>query len=175
MHASDTQFDSGPASFPVAVILERQDVTGNRWITESWQVVGVAVGEQAAKGESGPERIYGEAGDAREYYRWPGFEVRLYADQAESYWHNLKAERALCFIVVRQREDGAAGMPQPFLVSLSYDEAHAYMEAEDTVYSVPLPPELYRWTEAFIIEHGIKDRRGKKRKRENWKDRGERR
>jgi hypothetical protein len=159
----------GPASFAAAVILERREVTGNRWINESWEVAGVAVGEQATQGERGPQRVVGQEGDPKQYFRWPGFEVRLYADQAESYWHNLKSEQPLCFVVVRPSEDGS-GMPHPFIVTLSYDEAHAYMEAEETVYSVPLPPELYRWTEAFIVKHGIKDTRGKKRKRENWKD-----
>jgi hypothetical protein len=165
---------AGPQSFPVAIILERREVTGNRWIKEAWEVAGVAVGEQAAQGERGPQRVVGREGDAKQYYRWPGFEVRLYADQAESYWHNLKSEQPRCFVVVRPSEDGS-GMPQPFIVTLSYDEAHAYMEAEDTVYSVPLSPELYRWSETFIVQNGIKDLRGKKRKRENWKDKEARR
>jgi hypothetical protein len=33
------------------------------------------------------------------------------------------------------------------VVSLSYDKAHAYLEGDETVYSVPIPAELYRWSE----------------------------
>ena len=42
------------------------------------------------------------------------------------------------------------------------------MEMDEGVYSVPLPPELYRFVEHFVLEHYVLEKR-KKRKREDWK------
>ena len=55
-------------------------------------------------------------------------------------------------------------------VSLSFDEAHAYLEGDDTVYAVDIPPELYRWTESFVLTHYCPQQM-KKRKRRDWVDR----
>jgi hypothetical protein len=59
--------------------------------------------------------------------------------------------------------------PVPFLVSMSFDEAHAYLESDEEVYDVDIPPELYCWTEAFLLCHYAPEKRVK-RKRQNWKD-----
>jgi hypothetical protein len=59
-------------------------------------------------------------------------------------------------------------MPEPVLVTLSFDAGQAYQEADETVYAVPLPPELYRAAEAFVIAHYVPEKK-RKRKLENWK------
>jgi hypothetical protein len=58
--------------------------------------------------------------------------------------------------------------PVPFLVSLSFDEAHAYLEGEEQVYDVDVPAELYRWTEAFVLKHYVPEKR-RKRQRKDWR------
>jgi hypothetical protein len=170
MHASDKQFDTGPASFALAVVLERRELKGNRWASCTWDIVGVAAGAAVAQGD-GPMLVATDE-SGTEHYLWPGFKVSLFADEAESYYHNLMAEKASCYVVVREAESGER--PQPFLVTLSFDEAHAYLEGDDSVHAVPMPPELYRWAEAFVLAHYVPEQR-KKRKRQNWKDQGERR
>jgi hypothetical protein len=42
------------------------------------------------------------------------------------------------------------------------------MEVEEDVFSVPMPAEIYRWVENFVLQHYVPERR-KKRKREDWK------
>ncbi len=60
-------------------------------------------------------------------------------------------------------------MPEPVLVTLSFDAGQAYLEGDETVYNVPLPPELYRATEAFVLAHYVPEKKNK-RKLENWKE-----
>ena len=57
--------------------------------------------------------------------------------------------------------------PEPFLITMSFDEAHAYLEGDDEIYEVEVPPELYRWTEAFLLMHYAPEKKIK-RKRKNW-------
>ena len=52
--------------------------------------------------------------------------------------------------------------------NLSYDEATSYMEVDEPVFSLPMPPEVYRWLEAYVLEHYVPERK-KKRKRDDWK------
>jgi hypothetical protein len=57
---------------------------------------------------------------------------------------------------------------RPFQVTLSYDEAASYMEVDEPVFSLPMPPEVYRWLEGYVLEHYVPERK-KKRKRDDWK------
>ena len=66
------------------------------------------------------------------------------------------------------RQDDGEDEPVPFLVSLSFDEAHAYLEGDDTVFAVDIPAEMYRWIESFVLAHYCPQQL-KKRKRKNWK------
>ena len=156
----------GPAKrFPVSVVMERRSVQGNRWVSESWKAVGVAVGARTvAGGEENPLCLV--SGRDASQYLWTGLTVELFPDETESYYHNLMVGTPGCYIVVRPRADG---MPEPVLVTLSFDAGQAYQEADETVYAVPLPPELYRAAEAFVIAHYVPEKK-RKRKLENWKE-----
>ncbi len=90
--------------------------------------------------------------------------MRLHKDEVQSYYHNLMAENPKVFVI---SNCGEAGVPQPFLVSASFDEAHAYLEAEGEVEALPMPPEICRWIEGFVVSHYIPERKIK-RKRRNW-------
>ena len=46
---------------------------------------------------------------------------------------------------------------------------HAYLEGDEQVYAVEIPPELYKWTEAFVLTHYIATKKTK-RKLTNWKE-----
>ena len=59
-------------------------------------------------------------------------------------------------------------MPRPVLVTVSFDAGQAYLEGGETVYSVPLPPQLYRAAEAFVLAHYVPEKR-RKRERQDWK------
>jgi len=142
-----------PDAFDVSVVLELPPHGG-----VGGEVIGVVVAD-AVQGGTIRRDAKGE-----QIVR-PGFRVRLHEDEAESYYMNLTAERPSIFVICRQDEGGRF---EPALVTLSYDEASSYMEVEDAVFSVPLPPELYRWMESFVLEHYVPEPK-KKRRLENWK------
>lgn len=144
----------------------RQPVRGNPWIDHRWKAVGVTVGDLDRGGRS--EREVVERDGLREVL-FTGYRVGLHKDECESYYHNLRAQHPQCYIITRI---GDAGERRPFLVSLSFDEANAYMESDDVeVFTVPIPPELYRWTEAFVLAHYVPQPR-RKRKRNDWRKEG---
>jgi len=155
-----------PDCFPVTVVMERQPAKVSAWVDYVWKAIGVTVGNTLdSQDESRVE--HPEEGYRLQIY--PGYQVRLYVDECDSYYHNLMSPSPNCFIVVRQDDDDDE--PRPFIVSLSFDEAHAYLEGDDTVFTVDMPPELYRWTESFVLTHYCPQQL-KKRKRKDWRKDG---
>ncbi len=166
-----------PTRFPVNVLMERRRVSGNRWVTDSWRAVGVTVGGTSMSDSNRADCRDAETGatptvpvpvvegpDAAQYL-WPGLHVELFVDEAESYYHNLMVGTPGCYIVTRSDPDG---LPRPVIVSLSFDAGQAYLEGDETVHAVPLPPELYRAAEAFVLAHYVPEKK-KKRRRQDWK------
>ncbi len=157
------RIDAPGASFPVCVIMELRRVRGNPWISESWRALGVTLGALPGPGPAEPRLLVGGPDAAQ--YLWTGLRVDLFADEAESYYHNLTVEAPACYVVARPREDG---IPGPVLVTASFDAAQAYQEGGETVYSVPLPPPLYRAVEAYVLAHYVPEPRHK-RELQDWK------
>jgi hypothetical protein len=127
-------------------------------------VVGVIVTRDEERIDMTPPCLIHQEGSVSRYL-YPGFTLRLHDDERESYYYNLLSPHPQCYVVANLDDQGK---PEPFLVSLSYDEAHAYLEGDDTVYTVPVPAELYRWTEAFVLDRYVPQKRTQ-RKRANWK------
>jgi len=153
-----------PGRFPVVVIMQRTGVSGNRWIDHHWEAIGIAVDGGESGTEPGPRLIHRDGDDQRALH--DGFTIRLQIDECESYYHNLLAPEPCAFVIASCDDDG---VPVPRLVSLSFDEAHAYLEGEEELYSVPLPPEIGRWCEAFVLAHYVPQPR-RKRKLEKWSE-----
>ncbi|MBW9266998.1 MAG: DUF3305 domain-containing protein [Candidatus Thiodiazotropha sp. (ex. Lucinisca nassula)] len=160
---SDHTRDHNPLKFNVSVIIQ-QSPSDSRWLEDRWEAVGVVAAlEEERVDRAGPSLIHQEGPVS--HYLYPGFTLRLHEDECESYYYNLLSSQPHCYVVANLDDQGK---PNPFLVSLSYDEAHAYLEGDDTVYTVPVPAELYRWTEAFVLDHYAPQKRTK-RKRADWK------
>ncbi|MFW2438375.1 MAG: DUF3305 domain-containing protein [Arenicellales bacterium] len=175
-HAETTQIKSPknqsapfPDSFVVSVIMESRPST-NQWVDEIWDATGlVALSDSVSDTEVENEVKQVQQGDVRQLI-YSGLKIRLFLDECESYYHNLMSPEPGVFIVAREEdaEGNESDVPIPFLVSLSFDEAHAYLEGDDIVYAVPIPPELYRWAEAYVLENYSAEKRTK-RKRKDWK------
>jgi hypothetical protein len=152
-----------PHSFSVTLIMQESPCE-NPWIDASWDAIGI-LPEPKDKAEQPPavEVIEAHAGIKQHLYR--GFTLRLHVDECESYYHNLLAPSPSCYVVASVADDGT---PRPKLVTLSFDEAHAYLEGEESLYTVPMPPEIYRWTETFVLAHYVPVKRTK-RKRQDWR------
>ena len=146
--------------FPVSVILERRPAT-SRWVDYVWSASGITVGRHA--GARGSELVREDRGCA--YYLIGGLSVTLFVDECESYYYNLVSDSPRAFVVAHST--GTDSQPEPFRVSMSFDEAHAYLEGDDEIFAVDVPPELYRWTEAFLIANYFPEKKTK-RKLRDW-------
>ncbi|MCW5584702.1 MAG: DUF3305 domain-containing protein [Chromatiales bacterium] len=146
--------------FPVSVILERRPAT-SQWVDHVWNAVGITVGRHAESAEA--QLVRDEAGTS--CYLVGGLEVALFADECESYYYNLVSDNPRAFVLAHAIDDN--DQPRPFKVSMSFDEAHAYLEGDDQVYAVDVPPELYRWTEAYVIANYFPEKK-RKRKLRDW-------
>ena len=74
----------------------------------------------------------------------------LHVDECESYYYNLVSDSPRAYVVAHSADDER--QPQPFLVSMSFDEAHAYLEGEDEIYAVDVPGR------ALPMDRGLRDR-----------------
>jgi len=153
-----------PKSFTVAVIMQKKPTTLSQWVDHVWESVGIAVIEKQQEFPGDAQLIHEDQGT--EQYLYSGYPVTLHIDECESYYHNLMSENPRCYVIARKDENE---IPIPFLVSMSFDEAHAYLEGDEDVFDVDVPPEIYRWTEAYLIDNYVSEKR-KKRKRDDWKD-----
>ena len=147
---------------PVAVIMERYAARCGQWHESQWEAVGVVVTDPDPGGEVTSKRIRSEG--EREQFLWTGFILELYKDLTEDYLYNLTSKTPALFIVCREDEDEGLA---PFLVTASHDEAHAYLEVDDSLFSAPIPADIRRWLEQYTAENYVPAER-KTRKRKNW-------
>lgn len=147
----------------VGVILERRPAEVGKWTDHVWDAVAVVAGDTVS-GQQMDEPLYA-ARDGVEQYLVGGLHLRLFPDECESYYHNMMSPQPRCYVVARVEGDN--DRPEPFLVSMSFDEAHAYLEGEDEIYAVDIPPEIYRWTESFVLSYYAPEQR-RKRKLVDW-------
>jgi hypothetical protein len=149
--------------FPISIIMERREVYRGVIPVPVWNVVGVVAGDSIAT--PGNERCVVIHSDSeRTETLWPGFLLSLFKDSADSYWYNLTAENPSLFVICHEDEEYDLA---PVHVSANYDEAGAHMEADDVVFSAPMPPEVYQWVERYVLENYV-PQQPRKRKRENW-------
>lgn len=151
-----------PNRFPVAVMMERSPLAGNPWVDHQWAAVAVTVDSKLSAPAGQRQVVHPESGILREIHR--GFDVVLQVDECESYYHNLLSPEPRCYVIASRDE---SAVPLPRLVTLSFDEAHAYLEGEEELFAVPVAPELYRWIEAFVLANYIPEKR-RKRNRTHW-------
>lgn len=152
--------DSIVQHFPVAVILERRR-SSSPWSDYTWRASGIAIGRHA---EEAQPRPVGETDEAA-FFLVGGLNLTLYADECESYYFNLVSETPRAYVVAHLQDAETA--PEPFRISMSFDEAHAYLEGENEIYAVDVPAEVYRWTEAFVIANYFPEKK-RKRKLRDW-------
>lgn len=150
-----------PDQITVSVVMEKR-VSENVWIDYSYKAVGIVVGETGAG-----KQIKSIFEDTQvEHFLVTGLNVYLHEDECESYYHNLMSPKP-SFYIVADTPDDPDEMPVPYLVSMSFDEVHAYLEGDEQVYAVEIPAELYQWAEAYILTHYVAVKKTK-RKLKNW-------
>lgn len=149
--------------FPVSILVDYAHTPENRWQAGRWRVSSLIAGGQGQGEAIQRTRLRGDAKDQQ--FLWTGFNVELHKDDAESYYFNIITDTPRVFVICTVGDDDQL---RPLIVTLSPDEAASYLESEETVESVAMPAELYRWVEQFVLEHYVPEKK-KKRKRESWK------
>ena len=153
--------------FEVSVLMRCRPVHHHRWISEVWEAEGVVWGQHLQASSATAE---GDRADARRRV-FDGLRLRLHKDEAESYYHNLMAPVPKLYVLTRVDEGGS--VPEPFHVTASFDEGHAYLEGEDDVHTVAMPTGLVARIEHFVLAHYV-PRLKRKRKRRDWHQESER-
>ena len=155
-------------SLPVNIVLRQRTIQRGRWSVPVWELDAVALGTQARVPAGEGELIHQT--DTDKSYIWSGWNITLYKDACERYWHALIGDKPLVYVVCRDPlDDNATLSTEPLLVTCDYDEATAYLETDDTVLSMPIPADIYRHMEAFVLQH-YQPKPFKKRKRKKWLD-----
>jgi hypothetical protein len=163
-HNAGMAENTGPsrlAPYPLAVIMERERLA-NRWETERWEAKGV-VRDESPSGSG--ERVI--VSDERvTQMLFPGFVLKLHADEAEGYIYNIMSPQPKVFIMWRMHDEVA----RPESLTVSYHEGARWMDSEECVGGVALPPDLLQWIAEFASEHYKPEE--KKRRYASSKDKG---
>ena len=151
-----------PLVIPLGVMLERREVARGRWSVPSWRALAVVAGEHLANSEASAAPLPPD--DAGRRYLWTGVALTLYRDKAECYWHNLIGERPALYVICQQNADDELC---PTAVTADPYEAGGHVEGDDQVFTVDVPPEVYRHIEAFVVEYNA-PQPSRKRRRKKW-------
>jgi len=134
-------------SVRVAVVMERETAP-NRWEDWRFRITEVVPHEDAFGVEA---RVLRDDGKLQRTLH-PGFTLELFRDQGEGYYLNLSSGSPVWFVVWRI-DDVDPSRAWPETVSLSYNEAGRWLDAQERVDNVPLAPELVAWLQAYTDEH----------------------
>jgi hypothetical protein len=134
-------------SIRVAVVMD-PETAPNRY--EDWRFrVCEVVAHEEAFGDA--PRILRDDGKVQRVLH-PGFRLALFRDEAEGYHLNLSSGAPVWFVVWRVDEaDPSRAWPET--VSLSYNEAGRWLDAQERVDNVPLGPDLAAWLQRYTDEH----------------------
>ena len=131
---------------------ERIEGAMSRWQTDRWVLEDVQLQEPGFGTE--PRMLY----KIESMQRWlhGGLRVELFEDDAEGYQLNASTPAPCWFVLWRMEEEaGVADEPlaRPVVVSLSYHDASRWLDAQEMVEQVPVPPAVLEWMQAFIAVH----------------------
>jgi hypothetical protein len=130
-------------SFAVAVIMEKIAIE-SRWATHKWQPVGILPDDST---RTEPVVLSERPESTRVLF--PGLELRIYPDEAEGYYLNVSAPEPKVFVMWRIPEDNPEAAV-PHMVTLSYNEAARWMDAQEKVDGVNMPEEIEAALSAWV-------------------------
>jgi Protein of unknown function (DUF3305) len=156
----------------VSVIMRREPIVGamSRWQSHRWVLEDVVLEGEISM--VGIERIALKISenDSTERWKHAGYRAELYAADAEGYYLNVTTDAPCWFVLWRMEEIAENGtgitsepIAKPEMVSLSYHDAGRWLDAQETVEQVPLPPEVVAWLQAFVDEHHVIETKKRKR------------
>ncbi len=148
-------------SLQVAVVMRKERID-NKWQPWRWALQDVVLQEEAYAGE--PRRIL--SGEREQRWLHPEFKVELFRDEAEGYYLNATTPAPAWFVLWRMDEEATVDdepIARPHFVTVSYNEAARWLDAQEMVENVPAPPEVVEWFHAFALDHYVPEPRKRKR------------
>jgi hypothetical protein len=134
-------------SLTVAVVFERRK-SPSQWEEWGFRVVDVVVDNGQFGAQS---RVLRDDGNVALIVH-PGLSVALFRDEAEGYYLNLTAGQPVWFVMWRTDENDAS-RAWPEIVTLSYNEAARFLDAQERVDNVPLGPDVHELLRLFTDEN----------------------
>ena len=152
----------------VSVIMRREPIVGtmSRWQSHRWVLEDVVLEGEASIGVVEKTALLISKDDSNERWKHTGYKVELFTDDAEGYYLNVTTDAPCWFVLWRMEEEAGitdAPIAKPEMVSLSYHDAGRWLDAQETVEQVPLPPEVVAWLQAFVDEHHVIETKKRKR------------
>ena len=131
----------------VAVLIERQRQP-NAW--EAWRFAVADVAVDPGGFGAGPRLLRDDGRVAQVLH--PGLPVTLHADEAEGYHLNLSSGAPVWFVMWRV-DDDEPSLARPEAVTLSYNEAARWLDAQERVDNRPLPANVRAWLQDYADAH----------------------
>jgi Protein of unknown function (DUF3305) len=155
----------------VSVIMRREPIVGamSRWQSHRWVLENVILTGEATSTlvEKTATKITNtDKNNSTERWIHAGCRVELFTDDAEGYYLNVTTDAPCWFVLWRMEEEAVIStepIAKPEMVSLSYHDAGRWLDAQETVEQVPLPPEVVTWLKAFVDEYHVNDIKKRKR------------
>ena len=156
----------------VSVIMRREPIVGamSRWQSHRWVLENVVLEGEASTPAVEKSATLLIKNDSIERWKHAGYRAELYTDDAEGYYLNVTTDAPCWFVLWRMEENGEDGaiitdasIAVPEMVSLSYHDAGRWLDAQETVEQVPLPPEVVAWLQAFVDDHHVIEAKRRKR------------
>jgi len=134
-------------SLNAAVVIERQK-NPSRWEDWGFRIADVVVDD----GQFGKvARVLRDDGRIATIVH-PGLPVTLFKDEGEGYYLNLSSGQPVWFVMWRIDENDRS-RASPEVVTLSYNEAGRFLDAQERVDNVPLPADVRGWLQVFTDEN----------------------
>lgn len=143
----------------VGVVLERRRST-HPWQDHLWRATGVLPGMAPSE----EWRLLHEADGVASYLAGTT-SLRLFSGETAGYLRNLSQQAPRVYLVLRRAESDTERPLRPFLATVCPTEAQEYLDGDDLVETVPMPPEIARWvmdfTRRFHVER-VFEKRGRR-------------
>ncbi len=138
----------------VAVVMRKERIEGamSRWQTDRWVLDDVLMQEPGFGTE--PRLLY--KNESTQRWLHGGLRAELFEDDAEGYQLNASTPAPCWFVLWRMEEEATIAdepIARPVVVSLSYHDASRWLDAQEIVEQVPVPPAVLQWMQDFIAVH----------------------
>ncbi len=152
----------------VSVIMRREPIVGamSRWQSHRWVLENVILEGEASSSIVDKSATLLIKNDSIERWKHAGYRAELFTDDTEGYYLNVTTDAPCWFVLWRMEEEPSISdepIAKPEMVSLSYNDAGRWLDAQETVEQVPLPSEVVVWLQAFVDEHHVIETKKRKR------------